>query len=204
EAFGADQPNPDPDADGIAFVFDMRFPGQRYDSASGLNYNYFRDYEPATGRYIESDPVGLTASLSTYSYLDGMPVIAIDPLGLGWAARRNYRQRALEDQAHRPDAQPPSSFKQSGPASWFWCARMRCCKDIGAACPSDEFCYDIDFVGGYPSDGAINSGTHDPPGMYCKCTRLQAGPRPAPREPEVLSPEDMLEAIRRMLRSRRR
>ncbi|WP_146475464.1 RHS repeat-associated core domain-containing protein, partial [Vulcaniibacterium thermophilum] len=82
EAFGADQPNPDPDADGIAFVFDMRFPGQRYDSASGLNYNYFRDYEPATGRYVESDPIGLNGGLSTYRYSYASPLNYFDPLGL--------------------------------------------------------------------------------------------------------------------------
>ncbi len=37
----------------------MRFPGQQYDSAAGLNYNYFRDYDAATGRYVESDTIGL-------------------------------------------------------------------------------------------------------------------------------------------------
>ncbi|GHE30767.1 type IV secretion protein Rhs [Vulcaniibacterium thermophilum] len=82
EAFGADQPNPDPDADGIAFVFDMRFPGQRYDSASGLNYNYFRDYEPATGRYVQSDPIGLEGGPSTYGYVGGTPLQWIDRHGL--------------------------------------------------------------------------------------------------------------------------
>ncbi|MDF5946520.1 RHS repeat-associated core domain-containing protein [Pseudomonas aeruginosa] len=36
----------------------MRFPGQFYDAESGLHYNYFRDYDPETGRYVESDPIG--------------------------------------------------------------------------------------------------------------------------------------------------
>ncbi|HHM9570774.1 TPA: RHS repeat domain-containing protein, partial [Pseudomonas aeruginosa] len=35
----------------------LRFPGQYYDAESGLRYNYFRDYDPETGRYVESDPV---------------------------------------------------------------------------------------------------------------------------------------------------
>ncbi|WP_033941157.1 RHS repeat domain-containing protein, partial [Pseudomonas aeruginosa] len=35
----------------------LRFPGQYYDAESGLHYNYFRDYDPETGRYVESDPV---------------------------------------------------------------------------------------------------------------------------------------------------
>lgn len=33
----------------------IRFPGQQADAESGLNYNYFRDYDPTLGRYIESD-----------------------------------------------------------------------------------------------------------------------------------------------------
>ena len=59
EAFGKDAPNQDPDADGTTFVFDLRFPGQRYDAVSGFNYNYFRDYDSGAGRYVPSDPSGL-------------------------------------------------------------------------------------------------------------------------------------------------
>jgi RHS repeat-associated protein len=36
--------------------------GRLLDTESGLHYNYFRDYDPATGRYVESDPVGLRGS----------------------------------------------------------------------------------------------------------------------------------------------
>lgn len=82
EAFGNDKPNEDPDGDDVAFVFDMRFPGQQYDSASGLNYNYFRDYEASTGRYVESDPIGLNGGLTTYGYAENRPNISIDRLGL--------------------------------------------------------------------------------------------------------------------------
>ncbi|MGC1468428.1 MAG: RHS repeat-associated core domain-containing protein, partial [Sphingorhabdus sp.] len=82
EAFGDSAPNQDPDADGVAFVFDMRFPGQRYDSATGLNYNYYRDYEAGTGRYAESDPIGLDGGMSTYGYADGSPLMYDDPEGL--------------------------------------------------------------------------------------------------------------------------
>lgn len=82
EAFGATAPEEDPDGNGTAFTLDLRFPGQRYDAATGLNYNYFRDYEPGTGRYVQSDPIGLDGGLSTYAYVGGNPISYVDPLGL--------------------------------------------------------------------------------------------------------------------------
>jgi RHS repeat-associated protein len=82
EAFGATPPNQDPDGDGTVFNFDLRYPGQRYDGATGLNYNYFRDYDASTGRYVESDPIGLNGGVSTYGYTGGNPTAFADPLGL--------------------------------------------------------------------------------------------------------------------------
>lgn len=82
EAFGTALPNQDPDGDATPFVFDMRFPGQRYDSVSGLHYNYFRDYDPVTGRYMESDPIGLKGGISTYGYVGGNPMKWTDRRGL--------------------------------------------------------------------------------------------------------------------------
>lgn len=60
----------------------MRFPGQRYDSATQLNYNYFRDYDSSAGRYVESDPIGLFGGINTYAYVAGRPLVAVDPFGL--------------------------------------------------------------------------------------------------------------------------
>ncbi len=82
EAFGTTAPNQNPDGDANQFVFNMRFPGQRFDSASGLNYNYFRDYESGTGRYSQSDPIGLDGGNSTYLYASANPLLKTDSLGL--------------------------------------------------------------------------------------------------------------------------
>ncbi len=60
----------------------LRLPGQYYDKETGMHYNYFRDYDPLIGRYIESDPIGLNGGYNTYVYAYGNPVYMTDPSGL--------------------------------------------------------------------------------------------------------------------------
>jgi len=81
DPFGTALPDEDPDADGARFVFDLRFPGQRYDAVTGLYYNYFRDYDAASGRYVQADPIGLAGGINPYLYANGSPLRHTDPSG---------------------------------------------------------------------------------------------------------------------------
>jgi RHS repeat-associated protein len=55
--------------------------------ASGrAHYNYFRDYDPAIGRYAQSDPIGLADGPNTYSYSANNPSQNVDPAGLNTIA----------------------------------------------------------------------------------------------------------------------
>jgi RHS repeat-associated protein len=59
----------------------LRFPGQYADDETGLHYNYHRYYDPTTGRYLTSDPLGLLPAPNPHTYVAN-PTTRIDPLGL--------------------------------------------------------------------------------------------------------------------------
>jgi RHS repeat-associated protein len=64
--------------------YNLRFPGQYYDSETGHNHNAFRDYDSSIGRYVESDPTGLDGGLNTYSYVVNDPLDKIDTFARSW------------------------------------------------------------------------------------------------------------------------
>jgi RHS repeat-associated protein len=105
EPFGVTAANEDPDGDGQAVTVNLRFPGQYHDAETGLHYNWHRYYDPETGRYVTSDPIGQAGGLNTYLYGYANPVLFTDPFGL-WGSHHGMVQGMT---GMRPDQLPRSA-----------------------------------------------------------------------------------------------
>jgi RHS repeat-associated protein len=79
--FGETLPNQNPSGLGV-LNFNHRFPGQYFDTETGLHQNWFREYDPKVSRYVQSDPIGLKGGTNTYGYVLSSPLNATDKLGL--------------------------------------------------------------------------------------------------------------------------
>lgn len=84
----------------------LRFPGQIHDPETGLHYNMFRYYNPDTGQYLTSDPLGLAPAPNPYAYTTN-PLRFIDPLGLTPTACErfeNFRRQVTPDELYNAPA----------------------------------------------------------------------------------------------------
>jgi len=63
------------------FAYNLRFPAPYFQTETGLNQNYHRDYDALVGRYVQSDPMGLRGGINTYGYVEENPLMAVDPSG---------------------------------------------------------------------------------------------------------------------------
>ncbi len=61
---------------------DLRLPGQELDLETGFYHSWFRDYDAGLGRYVQSDPIGLSGGLNPRVYVGGNPLSGVDPSGL--------------------------------------------------------------------------------------------------------------------------
>jgi len=118
DPFGTDAANPNPSGAG-PFAYNLRFPGQVFDGEAGLQYNYFRDFDPATGRYIESDPIGLNGGMNTYAYAAGNSINSVDNSGLATCTLAFVNGAAAihcepDDPGHTPVTLPVASGNNGG------------------------------------------------------------------------------------------
>jgi RHS repeat-associated protein len=132
DPFGANAPNENPGGLGI-FTCNLRFPGQYFDRETGLHYNYFRDYDPGIGRYVESDPIGLRGGTNTYLYVLANPLTSIDPIG--W---RTFKVCGAENGPKFPDNFGPYRFTQA-------CRDHDACYDDCEKRPSKAACDSMFF-----------------------------------------------------------
>jgi RHS repeat-associated protein len=133
DPFGGNVANENPSGLGT-FTYNLRFPGQYFDKETTLHYNYFRDYDPAIGRYVQSDPIGIYGGINTYSYVGGNPISRSDSTGLLVDTRPD------DGGSGGPGSGDCRLIRQTGPLmigrligqEFGW---MLCTYDCGTSCP---------------------------------------------------------------------
>jgi RHS repeat-associated protein len=99
----------------------LRFPGQYFDSETGMHYNWNRYYDAKTGRYITKDPIGLRGGINFYTYANQNP-------------NRNVDARGLSALFSNSECGPEGGWTYPGDF-YFW--------NFNSACRNHDRCYDI-------------------------------------------------------------
>jgi RHS repeat-associated protein len=91
--------------------------------ASGQMYMRNRYYDPATGQFTQTDPIGLAGGLNAYGFAAGDPVSYEDPYGLcAWGIGRD----AALGRCSETDEKHTAELRSDGaicPPCWGWVAR---------------------------------------------------------------------------------
>ncbi len=112
------------------------------------HYNYFRDYSPDIGRYVESDPVGLLGGLNSYAYVDSSPLFHLDAFGL---AKQNGK------------------WSKCGKMEKQWCEHV--CGDQGV-----KSCRQWWYIGTSVVEGEVVEGWTKAPEPSCNCNECPPVP----------------------------
>ncbi|KAF4516583.1 hypothetical protein B566_EDAN003330 [Ephemera danica] len=172
----------------------LRFPGQYYDQETNTHYNYFRDYEPGTGRYVQRDPIGLRGGINGFVYALANPLTKADINGLQsfdrfnrcakfrWGDHYNRENGSVSDVVHLSNIGLLDDFKRTpsvlaGVDRVMRLARSRLISDLKSKCPSNQC---------IPNDGVTSSvEMRDVEGLTCGKQSLY----PLPNNPNQPSPK---------------
>jgi RHS repeat-associated protein len=111
------QPNQNPNNLGT-FTFNQRFPGQVFDSESGLFQNHHREYQALKGGYLTPDPIGLAGgSMSLYTYVESQPTRMVDPQGLKGSCTASCNVQQIKPDVCCPDRVTGAAIGPNEPAA---------------------------------------------------------------------------------------